>query len=320
MIRGRAALRPRIKVDGECLCSHVTAIPVASGVGAPVSPDDLARLPTAAEPLTRIEATNGWGSLRAGELWRHRDLVYFFAWRDVKVRYKQTALGVSWAIIQPLVTMVLFVVVFHNAAGVTTGDVSYQAFALAGLVAWTFISNGFGLAANALVGNATLLGKIYFPRLALPLGNILGALVDLAIATALTLVLLPVFGQGYTIRILTLPLFAAIAVVAALGIGIWLSALYVYYRDVRYALPFITQALLFLTPIAYPASSVDGRARIALALNPVTAPVEGFRWALLGTSTLSVGLFVVSLATGAVVLVTGLAYFVRTERAFADVI
>jgi lipopolysaccharide transport system permease protein len=275
---------------------------------------------TVDEVVVRIAPTTGWRSLKPRELWAHRDLVYFFAWRDVKVRYKQTALGLLWAVLQPLITLLLFGVVFHQVASIPSDGVPYAAFTIAGLVPWTFVSNGFNLAANSLVLNANLLGTIYFPRLILPLGSVISSLVDLAISTVLAVVLLLLSGVGISSHVVVFPVLVVLAAVATLGMGLWLGALNVYYRDVRHAVPFLTQMLLFATPIAYPASLAHGYLRVGLALNPITAVVEGFRWALLGSTSLPFSLFACSVASAVVTFLTGAAYFLRMERAFADVV
>jgi lipopolysaccharide transport system permease protein len=274
----------------------------------------------AEERVARIVPTRGWRSLGVRDLWSHRELVFFFAWRDVKVRYKQTALGVVWAVLQPLVTMALFYVVFHRVAKVSSGRYPYAAFAMAGVAPWVFISNGFALAANGLVQNANLVAKTYFPRLSLPLGSILACLVDLAASLVITEIILLGSGVRPTVHLLALPLCVILALTTTFGLGAWLAALQVYYRDVKYIVPLFTQALMFATPIAYAASAAGGVLKSALLVNPVTGPVEAFRWALLGRADLSGSELALSMAVTLLLLGTALMYFRRVERAFADAI
>jgi lipopolysaccharide transport system permease protein len=253
-------------------------------------------------------------------LWRFRELVYFLALRDVKVRYKQTALGVAWVLLQPLLAMGIFSIVFGQIAGLPSEGVPYPLFVIAGLVPWFYFANATAGASGSIVGNTQLISKVYFPRLVIPVAAVLANLVDLAIGLTLELALLTYFGVHLTPRLLLLPLLVGLVVLTALGISVWLSALDVQYRDVRYAVPFLIQVWLFATPIVYPASEVPERWRAFVALNPMAGVIEGFRWSLLGSGAFPAQLLASSVLILAVALGTGLLYFRRMERTFADVI
>jgi lipopolysaccharide transport system permease protein len=269
---------------------------------------------------TAICASSGWLPLRLGELWASRELLYFLVWRNIKIRYKQTALGAGWAILQPFLTMVVFSVFFGRLAGIPSDGVPYPVFAYAALVPWTFFANALAQAGQSLVEHERMLTKIYFPRLHLPLAAVLSGLLDLAIAFGLLLVMLAWYGIRPTGAMFTLPLFVGVAALAALGAGLWLAALNVQYRDVRYVIPFLVQFWLFATPIAYPSRLVPEAWRTLYGLNPMAGVVEGFRWALLGQAGLHLPLLAVSLLTVLVVLAGGLYYFRRMEDTFADVV
>lgn len=274
------------------------------------------------DPLTVVEIRprRGAVALELGEVWRYRELLYFLVWRDLKVRYRQTVLGAVWAVLQPFVTMVVFSVVFGRLAGVPSDGVPYPVFAFAALVPWTFFATGIAQSANSLVGSQSLLKRVYFPRLVIPIAAVAVGLVDLAIAGVVLLGLMLVFGIAPSLTLLwALPLLV-LAFATALGVGLWLSALNVRFRDVRYIVPFLVQVWLFATPVAYPASLVDEPWRTLYALNPMVGVVEGFRWALLGTDTAPGPLVVVSGLVAVVVLVSGAVYFRRAEGRFADVV
>jgi lipopolysaccharide transport system permease protein len=276
-------------------------------------------------PILRIEASSGWVSLRLGELWLYRELLYFLTWRDIKVRYKQTALGASWAIIQPLLTMVVFTLFFGNLAKVPSDGLPYQLFAFAALVPWTFFANGLTQSSNSLVGSANLIKKVYFPRLAIPIATILSGVVDFCLAFLVLLGLMAYYQVMPTINTLWLPLFVLLTVVTSLGVGLWLTALNVHYRDVRYLVPFLTQIWMFATPIAYPSSLLEKYPgwQTVYGLNPMVGVVEGFRWALLGgaADVKPPGpMIAVSAIAAVVILVTGAFYFRRMEKSFADVV
>lgn len=267
-----------------------------------------------------IEPERRWGFPSLPDVWRYRELLYFLAWRDFKVRYKQTALGAAWVVIQPVVTMVIFAVVFGHFAKIPSDGIPYPIFAFAALVPWTFFSSSVSRSANSLLGDADLISKVYFPRLIVPVASCLPGLVDVAMPLVLLIIMMVVYGVAPSPALVTLPLFVLLAFVAALGISLWLSALNVRYRDVRYTLPFLMQVWMYATPIAYPASLIHGKFHVLLALNPMTGVVEGFRWAVFGGTNLDGFSVSVSVVTAVLALVGGLAYFKRTERTFADII
>ena len=276
--------------------------------------------PTPAPPVVVIAPAKGWAALRLGELWTSRDLLYFLAWRDVKVRYTQAAMGVAWAVVQPLLMMAVFSVFLGRLANVPSDGVPYPVFVFCGLVVWTYFANALATATESLVSSANLVSKVYFPRLLMPLAALLSWLPDLAIAAVILVVIMLFYGLVPAATVVLLPLFVAGAVLAAAGVGVWLSALNVAYRDVRYAVPFMIQIGLFASPVVYPASLVPDHLRLLYGLNPMAGVVEGFRWALLGRGDAPLGLMAVSAATALVLLVSGLFYFRRVEHGFADVI
>ena len=276
-------------------------------------PDD--RIPT-----LRIQPSSGWGSLGLGELWAHRELVYFFIWRDLKVRYKQTALGATWALLQPLATMIVFSLFFGRLAKMPSDGVPYPVFSYAALVPWLFFANGLAQGANSLVGNAHLLTKVYFPRLALPLSSLLAGGADFLVAFVGLVGLMAYFGIALTSRVLFLPAFILLALVTSLGVSLWLAAVNVQFRDVRHTVPFLTQFWMFATPIAYPSSLLLEPWRTFYGINPMAGVVEGFRWALLGVDSPPGTMVVVSAAVAVTLLVTGAYYFRRVERTFADIV
>jgi lipopolysaccharide transport system permease protein len=271
-------------------------------------------------PTLRIAPSKGWVPLKLRELWEYRELLYFLVWRDIKVRYKQTALGASWAIIQPFFTMVGFSLFFGQLAKVPSDGIPYPIFSFAALVPWTFFANGLGQASNSLVGSGTLITKVYFPRLIIPLASVFSGIVDFLIAFAVLIVMMLYYGLWPTLTALYLPLFLLLALVTSLGVGLWLSALNVEYRDVRYVVPFITQFWLFVTPIAYPSSLLQQPWRTIYGLNPMVGVVEGFRWALLRTNTAPGPIIAVSSAAAVLILVSGAFYFRRMEKTFADIV
>ncbi|MBI3637925.1 MAG: ABC transporter permease [Candidatus Rokubacteria bacterium] len=254
------------------------------------------------------------------ELFQYRELLYFLAWRDVKVRYKQTALGVAWAVLQPVLTMVVFSVFLGRLAGVPSDGLPYPLFAYVALVPWQLFAHALTDSGNSVVANQTLITKVYFPRLVIPVATVLAGLVDFGVALAVLVALMVVYGTGLSVAVLALPLFILLALATALGAGLWLSALNVQYRDVRYALPFIAQLWLFASPVAYPSSLVPERWRLLYGLNPVAGVVEGFRWALVGGSLPPGWLTLASGVAAVALLVSGLAYFRRMEDGFADTV
>jgi lipopolysaccharide transport system permease protein len=267
-----------------------------------------------------VKPSKGWISLKLKELWEYRELLYFMAWRDIKVRYKQTVLGAAWAIIQPFFTMVIFSIFFGRLAKVPSDGLPYPIFAYAALVPWTFFANGLNQASNSLVGSANLIKKVYFPRLVVPISSVISGVVDFVLAFAVLLGMMLFYGFAPTVNILWLPFFILLIFVTALGVGFWLSALNVQFRDVRYTIPFLTQFWLFATPIAYPSSLLSEPWRTLYGINPMVGVVEGFRWALLGTDTAPGPIIIVSTLAALALLVGGAFYFKRLERTFADVV
>jgi lipopolysaccharide transport system permease protein len=271
-------------------------------------------------PVLRIAPSKGWAPLKLRDLWEYRELLYFLVWRDIKVRYKQTALGASWAVIQPFLTMVVFSVFFGYLAKVPSDNIPYPIFSFAALVPWTFFAGGLNQSSNSLVGSGALITKVYFPRLIIPLASVFAGIVDFLVAFVMLLLLMTYYGFAPTLNILWLPLLLLLALVTSLGVGLWLSALNVNYRDVRYVVPFITQFWLLATPIAYSSSLLHEPWRTIYGLNPMVGVVEGFRWALLGTNTAPGPIIAVSAAAAVFILVTGAFYFRRMEKTFADLV
>ncbi len=271
-------------------------------------------------PITAIRPTRGWVSLRLGEVWEYRELLYFLVWRDVKVRYKQTLLGVSWVVLQPILTTLIFTVIFGNLAKMPSENLPYAVFALAGIVPWNFFSGAVTRGGGSLIGNAGMLTKVYFPRLVMPVASVLAGLIDMAIVLGLLAALMIFFHVTPTLAIVTLPLFLLLALATSLGVSLWLSALNVQYRDVNYLLPFITQFWLYATPVVYPASLIPDKWRVLYGLNPMAGVVEGFRWALFGTNEAPGPMLAVSVAMVLLLLVSGAYFFRRMEKRFADVV
>lgn len=275
---------------------------------------------TAHATVVCIEPSRGWAALRLADVWAYRELLYFLIWRDIKVRYKQTVLGAGWAILQPFFTMVIFSIFFGRLAQMPSDGVPYPIFAYAALVPWTFFANGLTQAVNSVVGGSSLIKKVYFPRIILPIAAVLAGVVDFLFAFAVLVGMALYYGVLPSWRILTLPWFVAMVVMAALSVALWLSALNVQYRDIRYIAPFIVQVWLFATPIAYPSSLLSEPWRTVYGINPMVGVVEGFRWALLGTGTGPGPMIVVSSLVCLALLLGGAYYFRRVERTFADVI
>jgi lipopolysaccharide transport system permease protein len=269
---------------------------------------------------TRRQAVKGWVLPNLRELWEYRELLYFFAWRDIKVRYRQTVLGVLWAIIQPFLTMVIFNLFFGRLANIPSDGVPYPVFSFAALVPWTFFANALTQASNSLVMSGNMLKKIYFPRLALPIATVVAGVVDFVLAFIVLLCIMLYYGLVPTANVIWLPFFVLLALVTSIGVSLWLSAMNVQFRDVRYTIPFLTQAWLFVTPIAYPSSLLPEPLRIVYGLNPMAGVVEGFRWALYGAGTAPGPMMIVSSIVAVVLLVSGAFYFRRMEQSFADVV
>jgi lipopolysaccharide transport system permease protein len=271
-------------------------------------------------PVIVVRPSKGWISLKLDELWEYRELLYFLTWRDVKVRYKQTVLGAAWAIIQPFFTMVVFSLFFGKLARMPSDGMPYPIFAYAALVPWMFFANGLNNSSNSLVGSASLIKKVYFPRLVIPISGVISGAVDFVLAFAVLLGMMMFYGIVPTVNIIWLPFLFLLAFVAALGVGLWLSALNVQFRDVRYTVPFLTQFWLFASPIAYPSSLLSEPWRTLYGINPMVGVVEGFRWALLGTDTAPGPMVIVSALVALTLLVSGAFYFRRMEKTFADVV
>lgn len=271
-------------------------------------------------PVLVIEPSRGWVGLKLRELWEYRELVYFLVWRDVKVRYKQTALGAAWAILQPLFSMAVFTVVFGNLAKMPSDGIPYPLFSYAALLPWNYFAQGLSSSSDSLVGSANLIRKVYFPRLAIPVAAVCGGVVDFGIAFSVLLLLMGYFGVAPTANVVWLPLFLLLALVTALGVGLWLSALNVQYRDVKYTVPFLVQFWMYATPIVYPSSLLPEPWRTVYGLNPMAGVVEGFRWALLGVKTPPGSMLWVSVVAALALLVSGAYFFRRMEKTFADVV
>lgn len=282
--------------------------------------DTSARFSVAELPRIIIGPSSGWRSLGLKDLWQYRELLYFLAWRDIKVRYKQTVLGAAWAIIQPFFTMAVFSLFFGKLAKIPSDGIPYPLFAYAALVPWTMFANGLSQSADSLVGSANLIKKVYFPRLVIPISSVLSGLVDFLLAFVVLLGMMLYYGLIPTLNVIWLPFFVILALVTSLGTGFWLSAMNVQFRDVRYTIPFLIQFWLFATPIAYPSSLLAEPWRTIYGLNPMVGVVEGFRWALLGTHTAPGPTILVSAIVAATLLVTGAFYFRRMEKTFADVV
>ncbi|CAN5253832.1 MAG: ABC transporter permease [Pyrinomonadaceae bacterium] len=271
------------------------------------------------EPLVTITPSRKWVGLNLRDLWAYRELLYFLTWRDVKVRYKQTALGAAWAILQPLFTMIIFTIFFGKLAGISSDGIDYPLFAYAGLLPWTYLSNAVTTSGNSLVNNANLITKVYFPRLFIPAAAVVAGLVDLAIAFVVLLLLMIYYGVTATWSLLLLPPLVVLTTLLALAVGMWTSALNVKYRDVRHALPFLMQIWMFASPIIYPSSRVPEKWRLVYALNPVAGIVEGFRAALFGRH-ISWSILAISSAVTLLLLAYSAYSFRRMEKDFADLV
>jgi len=271
-------------------------------------------------PIVTIRASSGWTSLRLRELWHYRELLLFLAWRDISVRYKQTVLGAAWAVIQPFFTMLVFSLFFGRLGKIPSDGLPYPVFAYAALLPWQYFATALAASTDSLVGNASLLTRVYFPRLVIPTASVLPAVLDFAIAFVVLLMMLFYYGIVPDWQILALPFLLLLVLILALGVGLWLSALNVRYRDIRYTIPFLTQFWLFSSPVAYPTSLIPEEWRLLYGLNPMVGVIEGFRWALLGTGTNPGPLVAVSILVSLILITSGAFYFRRMERAFADIV
>lgn len=271
-------------------------------------------------PAFIIRPTRGWRFLDLRELWAYRELVYFLTWRDVKVRYKQTVIGVAWAVIQPLAMMLVFTLFFGKLAKIPSEGVPYPLFAFAGLLAWQLFSRSLSESTNSLITNQQLITRVYFPRIIVPVAASLAAMVDFVIASVLLVILMGIYGFAPSLELVWLPFFVLLLLVTALGVGFWLSALSVEYRDVMYAVPFLNQLWLFLTPVVYPSSLVPDQWRVLYGLNPMAGVVEGFRWSLLGAGEGPGVMLGASALVAVVVFVSGIIWFRRRERTLVDAV
>lgn len=275
------------------------------------APDDL--------PVTIITPPKKWVPIDFKELWAYRELLYIFTWRDVKLRYKQTALGAAWAIIQPLFAMVIFTVIFGGFAKIPSEGVPYPLFSLAALLPWTLFAEGLSRSTLSMVQNQNILTKVYFPRLIMPLSGILSPLVDFCVSFSILVVMMAYYGFMPTVNVIFLPLFILFAVLTSLSVGIWLSALNVMYRDFQYTVPFLVQIWLYASPVVYPSSLLPEKWQVLYGLNPMAGVIEGFRWALLGTNPPG-AMMGVSLAVVLALLIAGIFYFRRVEQYYADIV
>jgi len=279
-------------------------------------------------PTVLIQPTRGLAALQLRALWEYRELLFFLAWRDIKVRYKQTALGVAWIVLQPLLSTVVFTLLFGGLLKVPSDGAPYAVFALTALAPWQYFAGSMSRVGGSLINSANLITKVYFPRLIIPLSGVISTLVDFAIAFGVLIVLVAAYHIPLTANVLWLPVFLLLAIVTALGFGLWLAALNVRFRDVNYLIPFLLQIWMYVTPVVYGSTLIPERYRFLLALNPMTGVVEGFRWALLvgqasgvsGQGAGSAVLTAISVVISVAVLVSGVVFFRNTERTFADVI
>jgi lipopolysaccharide transport system permease protein len=271
-------------------------------------------------PVIRIQPSGRWRFVDLSELWHYRELIYFLTWRDIKVRYKQTAIGVVWALLQPIAMMVVFTLFFGRLAKIPSEGVPYPVFALAALLPWQVFARAVTESANSLVTDQRLISRVYFPRIIVPTSSIVGALVDFAIAFGLFLIVMTIYGIMPTAKILFLPFFLLLMMTTALGVGYWLSALNIEYRDVTYALPFVSQIWMFLSPVVYPSSMVPEKWRFWYGLNPMAGVIDGFRWCLLGIGPGPSPLILASTVISLILFVSGVFWFRSRERTFADAI
>jgi lipopolysaccharide transport system permease protein len=289
-------------------------------------PNELLEMPLLAVNKTKqlqtvvVQRSKGWLRLDLRPVWEYRELLYFLVWRDIKVRYKQTAIGAAWAVCQPLLTMMIFAVIFGRFAKIPSDNVPYPIFAFAGLLPWTYFSQSISRSGASLVTDANLIRKIYFPRLVIPAAAVVAPLVDFVLSFLILLVMMAWYRVTPNWVVATLPLFVSLAVFAALGVSLWLSALNVKYRDVGHAIPFLVQFWMYASPIVYPLSLIPKRWHVVYSLNPMVGVVEGFRWGLLGKSRLEFDAILIGTAVTLVLLLSGLVFFKRMERSFADIV
>ena len=271
-------------------------------------------------PVIRIEPSQGWFSLRLCELSEYRELLYFFVWRDLKVRYKQTAIGVGWAVLQPVITMIVFTAIFGRFAKIPSDGLPYPIFSFSALIPWTYFATALNRSIASVVAESPLISKVYFPRLILPLAGTLAPMVDFSISLIVLLGMMVWYGADITWWLLSLPAFLLFALLTALAAGLWLSALNVRYRDVGHAVPFLIQIWMFCSPLVYPVSLIPEKYRLLYSLNPMAGVIEGFRWFLLGTASPDFAVMTVSAVVVLIILTGGLIFFKNMERTFADVV
>lgn len=271
-------------------------------------------------PVLDIYPSKGWISLNLRDIWEYRELLYFLTERDIKIRYKQTVLGVAWAVIQPLIAMVIFSIVFGQLAKLPSNGLPYPIFTFTALLPWTLFSGALGRTTTSLVSSSNLISKVYFPRLIIPMSATLAPLVDFGVSFLILLAMMVFYGIVPSLAVLTLPFFILLGLAAALGVGLWFAALNVRYRDVGYIIPFLIQIWLYASPVAYSSSLVPDKWRVLYALNPIAGVIEGFRWALIGTDVNIGPMVLASVAVTVVILVSGMYYFRRVEKTFADVV
>ena len=267
-----------------------------------------------------IERTKGFSALHLREIWEYRELFYFLVWRDIKIRYRQTFLGAAWALVRPLMGMIVFTLLFNKLVGFSVEGVPYLLFTFCGVVAWNFFSEGVTGASQSVLANANLISKVFFPRVIIPAAAILAGLVDFAVAFALAIALMIYFQFMPTATLVFLPLFLILTILTSLGIGFWFSSISVQYRDVAHALPYIVQVIFWITPVGYAANKIPEAYQALYWLNPIVCVIEGFRWSMLHTGNLPLHLVVLSTCVAVVIFITGLMNFLRMERKFADVI
>jgi lipopolysaccharide transport system permease protein len=277
-------------------------------------------MPLPLTPEFLISPTRGWRFLDLSELWHYRELIYFLTWRNLKVRYKQTAIGIAWAVLQPLAMMTVLSLIFGRLAGLTSPDTPYPLFVLSGLVPWQLFARALSESSDSLITDQRLITRVYFPRMAVPLAATLASVVDLLITVGLLVVFMLAYGQFPGAQILWLPVFVVLLFITALGAGFWLSALNVEYRDVRYVVPFLTQFWFFITPVVYPSSQIVAGLQPIYALNPMVAVVDGLRWSLLGAAELHNPSLLLSAAAAILLFLSGIVWFRRRERTFVDAI
>ncbi len=282
---------------------------------------------TSSESLARpneetlvLKPTKGWISLNLKDLWRYRELIYFLTWRDILVRYKQTLLGASWAVLQPLMQMIVFNFLFGNMANISTGDIPRPIFTFSALLPWNLFAKALSDTSNSLVANRNMITKVYFPRLVVPIASVLSGVVDFLIAFLILIGMMVYYQVAVPVTVWLVPVFILLSLVVALGVGLWFSAWNLHYRDVRYFIPFLSQFWMLASPIAYPLSRIPEKFQTLYMLNPMVGVVEGFRWALLGGDSVPELALVFSAAIGLLLLISGLFYFRRMERTFADMV